>query len=51
MLGHIKPVAKFQQFAKEQLQVFDLGGVLGHLPSPWGRPLRLVGAPGEIKNW
>jgi len=27
--------------AAEQLQVFDLGGVLGHLPSPWGRPLRL----------
>ena len=28
--------------AEERLQVFDLGGVLGHLPGPWGRSLRLV---------
>lgn len=27
--------------AAERLQVFDLGGVLGHLPGPWGRSLRL----------
>ena len=27
---------------EERLQVFDLGGVLGHLPGPWGRSLRLV---------
>ena len=47
---HFGGISKPSIFAEERLQVFDLGGVLGHLPGPWGRSLRLVPFRGGWPN-